>query len=78
MQTINAVDFGAKADGQTDSTGALQAALNATEKNGSVCFVPAGRYRIEGSLTVPAGVTLAGASGGVPHSRTPIGCPDWF
>jgi hypothetical protein len=51
----------------------LQAALNAAEKKGPVCFLPAGQYRIDGSLVVPAGVTLCGASGGVPHSEHPIG-----
>ena len=35
--------------------------------------MPAGLYRLERPLTVPAGVTLCGASGGVPHSEHPIG-----
>ena len=34
---------------------------------------PAGLYRLDGPLTVPAGVTLCGASVGVPHSEHPIG-----
>ena len=73
MENINASDYGAKGNGQTDDTGALQTALDAAEKKGALCFLPAGHYRIDGSLVVPPGVTLAGASGGVPHSRTPIG-----
>lgn len=73
MDTIHVSDYGAKGNGQTDDTGALQTALDAAEKKGALCFLPAGHYRIDGSLVVPPGVTLAGASGGVPHSRTPIG-----
>jgi hypothetical protein len=70
---INARAFGAKGDGKTDDTKALQSALDAARAQGPVCFVPAGLYRLDGSLTVPPGVTLAGASGGVPHSEQPIG-----
>ena len=32
-----------------------------------------GLYRLNGPLTVPPGVTLCGASGGVPHSEHPSG-----
>ena len=71
--TVNARAFGVKADGKTDDTKALQAALDAASANGPVCLVPAGLYRLDGSLTVPPGVTLCGASGGVPHSEQPIG-----
>jgi len=70
---VNARGFGAKGDGKTDDTKALQAALDAARANGPVCLVPAGLYRLDGSLTVPPGVTLCGASGGVPHSEQPIG-----
>ena len=73
MATVNARAFGAIGDGKTDDTKALQAALDAAKTNGPVCFVPAGMYRLEGSLKVPPGVTLWGASGGVPHSEQPIG-----
>jgi hypothetical protein len=65
--------LGAKADGKTDATAALQTALEAARTQGPVCFVPPGHYRIDGALTVPPGVTLCGASGGVPHSEHPIG-----
>ena len=44
---------------------------------GPICFVPAGHYRLNGSLTVPPGATLAGASGGTPHSEHPIGTVLW-
>jgi len=71
--SVDARAFGAKGDGQTDDTKALQTALDAARSNGPVCLVPAGLYRLDGSVTVPPGVTLCGASGGVPHSEHPIG-----
>jgi len=73
MADINARDYGAVGDGVADDTAAVQAALNAAEKEGPVCLLPAGRYRINGALTVPPGVTFRGASEGVPHSEHPIG-----
>jgi len=73
VSPVNARHYGAKGDGTTDDTKALQAALEAASDHGPVCSVPAGSYRLEGALTIPAGVTLCGASGGVPHSEHPIG-----
>ena len=73
VTAVNAKEHGAAGDGRTDDTQALQRALNAAEKAGPVCYLPAGHYRIDGSLVVPPGVTLCGASGGVPHSEHPIG-----
>lgn len=73
MADVAATEFGAKADGVTDDTAAVQAALEAAATRGPRCLLPPGRYRLDGALTVPAGVTLQGASGGVPHSEHPIG-----
>lgn len=70
---INLGEFGVKADGKNDDTKAVQAALNAATTRGTVCLLPSGMYRLDGALTVPPGVTLCGASGGVPHSEHPIG-----
>lgn len=70
---VNAKDFGATGNGTADDTAAVQAALNAATRQGPTCFLPAGHYRLEGALTVPPGVALVGASGGVPHSEHPIG-----
>jgi len=70
---VDARQHGAKADGKTDDTKALQAALDAAVSKGPICYAPAGMYRLDGSLTVPPGVTLCGASGGVPHSEHPVG-----
>ena len=69
----NAKEHGAIGDGEVDDTEALQNALNAAVEKGPICYLPAGHYRINGSLAVPPGVTLCGASGGVPHSEHPIG-----
>ena len=73
ISQVNAREFGAKGDGKSDDTGALQAALEAATSRGPVCHLPAGLYRVEKPLVVPPGVTLCGASGGVPHSEHPIG-----
>jgi len=70
---VNAKYFGVVGDGKTDDTKALQAALDAAVAKGPVCYLTAGHYRLDGSLVVPPGVTLCGASGGVPHSEHPIG-----
>jgi hypothetical protein len=73
VQVVNAKKHGAVGNGKTDDTKALQAALDAAVTNGPICYLPAGHYRLDGSLIVPPGVTLCGASGGTPHSEHPIG-----
>lgn len=76
MQTagqVNARQYGVKGDGSTDDTEALQAALEAAKANAPVCFLPPGLHCLKGPLVVPPGVTLCGASGGVPHSEHPVG-----
>lgn len=70
---INVRDHGAKGDGTTDDTAAIQAALNAAGANGTTVFVPKGRYMIdatepattsanylwdEGGVSIPSNVTL--------------------
>lgn len=69
MADVNVRDYGAVGDGVADDTAAIQASLDAASTGGPVCYVPMGTYRLDGSLTVPNGVTLKGASGGVPHSE---------
>jgi parallel beta-helix repeat protein len=48
---LNVLDFGAKGDGSTDDTSAIQAALNAVPQFGSV-FFPVGNYIISDILTL--------------------------
>ena len=59
-ELIMAGDHGAKGDGLTDDTAAIQAALAAAGNRGTV-FFPAGTYRVSTTLIVPPGVTLRGA-----------------
>lgn len=55
-----AADYGVTTDSNTDNTAALQAALDAAGKEGGVVFLSGGWYRVDGALTVPAGVELRG------------------
>jgi len=51
----NAARMGAVADGITDNTQAFQKALDtAHDAGGGVVEVPAGRYRVNGTLSIPA------------------------
>jgi len=72
-EQVNAKNYGVVGDSKVDNTAALQAALDAATTKGPICYLPSGHYRLDGSVVVPAGVTLCGASGGVPHSEHPIG-----
>jgi hypothetical protein len=57
----NVVEMGAVADGSKDNTEVFQKALDAAgNAGGGIVEVPSGRYRINGNLSVPAGVTLQG------------------
>ncbi len=58
-QYINVRSYGAKGDGTTDDTDAVQKAVKAA-KNGQTVFFPAGFYNIKGSITVPVGVDIEG------------------
>ncbi len=60
-------DFGAKRDGMTDDTKAIQKALDYAGKNGGgTVYLPAGHYKILTHLNVPKGVELRGIWD-VPH-----------
>jgi hypothetical protein len=51
-------DFGARGNGRTDDTRAVQRFIDATARRGVVGVVPRGIYRCTGSLFVPAGARL--------------------
>lgn len=58
---LNVRNFGAKGDGKTDDTKALQTALDAAHAaGGGSVFVPPGRCLIASSLVIPKNVTLEG------------------
>lgn len=64
------MDFGAKADGKTDDTAAIQSALDeALKAGGGIVFLPAGHYRLDGNLSIPGGVTLEGTFRVPPTNR---------
>jgi polygalacturonase len=58
---VNVKEYGAKADGKSDDTQAIQKALAAAVKKGGICFLPTGSYRLNGSLIVPKGSRSRGA-----------------
>lgn len=58
---IAVTDYGAVGDGATDCTAAFQQALDtAAERGGELVTVPAGQWRLEGTLSIPGGVRLQG------------------
>jgi len=59
---FNVKSFGAKADGSTDDTTAIQAAMDAAGVVGGKVFLPAGKYMTRGTLKVPAGVSVQGVA----------------
>lgn len=58
-KSVSALTFGAKGDGVTDDTAAIQKALDSLT-HGGIVNLPAGRYLISAALTVPGGTTLLG------------------
>jgi hypothetical protein len=67
MAERNAREFGARGDGATDDTKAIQAALDAAAPKGELVKLPEGVYAVKGVLAIPEGVTLEGAWRG-PHT----------
>jgi hypothetical protein len=63
---INVHDFGAMGDSKTDDTYSIQKALDNMGEKGGVVYIPSGIYRLNGTLTIPNGVTLKGSWNG-PH-----------
>ena len=59
--TRDIMDYGAYTDGTRDNTAIFQEALDTAHAvGGGIVEVPSGRYRFEGSITIPSNVTLRG------------------
>lgn len=61
---VSVLDFGARADGTSDDTGAIQAAIDAATVRGGTVYLPAGEYRVAGNLDLKEGVALVGVNAG--------------
>lgn len=59
-QFLSARTLGAKGDGKTDDTKALNEALQQAKTQGKVLFVDAGYYKVSGTIYVPAGSKIVG------------------
>jgi hypothetical protein len=69
---FNVLSFGAKGDGVTNDTAAVQAAIASANSNqGGIVFFPAGVYNLTQSLSVSNGVELRGIWGGR-HENTDL------
>ncbi len=58
-EMLNAMDFGAKGDGTTDDTAAIQKAMDTAALTNGAVFIPEGRYLCS-ELKVPEGIGLYG------------------
>lgn len=74
QEWLSVKDFGAKGDGVTDDTAAVQEALN--EGSGRTIFFPAGQYIISSSLQVKTRSTLKGEQTG--QLGFPLGYQNYF
>ncbi|KAF9731820.1 hypothetical protein PMIN06_007795 [Paraphaeosphaeria minitans] len=59
-QFLSARTLGAKGDGKTDDTKALNDALQKAKAEGKILFVDAGYYKVSGTVYVPAGSRIVG------------------
>lgn len=74
-KSVSATTFGAKGDGVTDDTAAIQKALDSLSGYGGVVSLPSGLYVLSATLNVPAGVTLLGDGARWENSATHLYVP---
>jgi len=60
-------------DGVRNASGVIQEALDKAAKTGGEVFLPSGRYRLDGRLVIPPGVTLMGTWTAPHHARLNTG-----
>jgi parallel beta-helix repeat protein len=63
LGAVSVLAYGAKGDGTTDDTAAIQAAISAGNKTGAVVFFPAAVYRVS-QVVLMKGTILQGVSSG--------------
>jgi hypothetical protein len=73
MAKVNVLNYGAKADGRTDDTAAVQKALDAAEDRGGVVEMPKGLHRVEEHLVIPPGACLSSEWQAPHHANTEHG-----
>lgn len=74
MTVVNVQGYGAKGDGTTDDTAAIQAAIDAAKAANSVVYFPSGIYKITATLN-SKGVSIQGAGSGVSNLYTEANIP---
>jgi hypothetical protein len=60
LDAYSVIDYGAKGDGITDDSAAIQAAINAAQLGGGVVTLPAGTYLIATTLLISASIRIEG------------------
>jgi hypothetical protein len=77
----NVRDYGAVGDGKSDDTAAIVEAIAAagpsSEPTGDTVFLPAGKYLVSSTITVPPGLTLLGAGWNTPGSQANVFAGSW-
>jgi len=58
---ISVKDFGAKGDGVTDDTIAIQAAITSLQTTGGCVCIPTGTYVVSNTITIPSKVSVTGS-----------------
>jgi hypothetical protein len=71
--TTSVLDHGAARDGTTDDLDAFAAAISALPEEGGVVSIPAGTYRIDGTVELADGVVLRGAGSDQTHLEFDLG-----
>ena len=57
---VSVKDFGAKGDGSTDDTAAIQAAVTALQGTGTTLYFPAGNYKVSSQINISDSIGLRG------------------